>query len=127
MLQLYQLELRKAIKSKRPGKLSKGVLFHQDNAPAHKLTVAMAAVKDCGFELVDHPPYSPDLAPSDYFLFPNMKKHLAGKRYQTDDEVISAVEDFFGDQDESFYTAGIQELQHRWKKCVDRRGDYVEK
>ena len=52
----------------------KGVQFHQDNAPAHKSVVAMAAVCDCCFELVDHSPYSPDLAPSDYFLFPNMKK-----------------------------------------------------
>ena len=46
-----------------------------DNAPAHKSVVAMAAVRDCSFELVDHPPYSPDLAPSDYFLFPNMEKN----------------------------------------------------
>ena len=45
----------------------------------------MAAVCDCGFELVDHPPYSPDLAPSDYFAVPqHWKKHLAGKQYQTD-------------------------------------------
>ena len=73
----------------------------------------MAAVHDCGFELVDHPPYSPDLAPSDYFLFPNMKKHLAVKQYRTDDEVISAVEDFFKDQNESFYTTGIQALQQQ--------------
>lgn len=105
----------------------KGVLFHQDNAPAHKSVVAMAAVHDCGFELVDHPSYSPGLAPSDYFLFPNMRKHLAGKQYQTDDEVISAAEDFFDHQSESIYTKGIQSLQHRWKKCVDHRGDYAEK
>ena len=72
----------------------------------------MADVHDYGFELVDHPPYSPDLAPSDYFLFPNIKKHLAGKQYRTDDEVISAVEDFFEDQDESFFTTGIQVLQN---------------
>ena len=50
---------------------------------------------DCGFELIDHPPYSPDLAPLDYFLFPNLKKHFAGKLYKSDDDVISAVEDFF--------------------------------
>ena len=58
-----------------------------------------------------------------------MKKHLATKHYQTDDEVITAVEDFFlfEDQDESFYTTGIKALQHQWKKGVDRRGDYVEK
>ena len=120
-------ELRQAIKSKRPGKLTKGVLLHQDNAPAHKSLVAMSPVHDCGFELIDHIPYSPDLAPSDYFLFPNLKKHLAGRRYESDDDVISAVEDFFEGQEENFYATGIRALQHRWKKCVDRRGDYVEK
>ena len=57
----------------------------------------MAAVSDCGSELVDHPPYSLDLAPFDYILFPNMIKHLAGKQYRTDDKVISAVEDFLED------------------------------
>ena len=56
-------ELRQAIKSKQPGKLTKGVLLHQDNVPAHKYLVAMFAVHDCGFELIDHPPYSPNLAP----------------------------------------------------------------
>ena len=65
------------------------------------------------------------------FLFPNMKnKPLGWKQYRIDDEIKSAVtvEDFFEDQDESFYTGtGIQALQHRWEKCVDRRGDYVEK
>ena len=104
----------------------KGVLFHQDNAPAHKSLVAMAAVCYCGFELVNHPPYSPDLAPSDYILFPNMQKNTwLRSSIGPNDEVISAVEDFFEDQDESFYTIGIQALQHRWKKCVDRRGDYM--
>ena len=53
---------------------------------------------------------------------------MAGKQYWTDDEVISAVEDFFEDHYyESFYTTGIQLLQHLWKKCVDHQGDYVEK
>ena len=63
---------------RRPGKLTKRVLFHQDNAPAHKFMVAMAAVRECGFELVDDFPYSPDLAPSDYFLFSQMKKIWLG-------------------------------------------------
>ena len=88
-------ELRQATKSKRPGKLAKGVLLHQDNASAHKSLVAMSIVHDCGFELINHPPYSPDSAPSDYFLFPNLNKHLLGKRYESDNDVISAVEDFF--------------------------------
>ena len=64
---------------RRPGKLTERVLFHLDNTPAHKPVVDVAAVCDCGFKLVDHPLYSPDLAPSAYFLFPNMEKQLAGK------------------------------------------------
>ena len=50
-----------------------------------------------------------------------MKKQLDGKQH----EVVSAVEDFFEDHDKSFFTTGIQGLQHRWKKCMDRRGDYM--
>ena len=88
-------ELQQVIKSKQSGKLTKGVLLHQDNAPAHKSLVAMSAVHDCGFELIDHPLYSPDLELSDHFLYPNLKKHLAGKWYESDDDVISAVEGFF--------------------------------
>ena len=106
-------QLRKAIKSKRPGKLRKGVLLHPDNAPAHRSVVAMAAVLDCGFELtlVDHPPYSPDLGPSDYFLFPNRKKQTTRSYLQT----LFFFFLFSEDQDESFYTTGIRALQHRWK------------
>ena len=52
--------------------MTKGVLFHSKNVPVQESIVAMAAaVRDCGFELVDNPPYSLDLGPSDFFLFPN--------------------------------------------------------
>ena len=76
-----------------------GVLFHQDNSPAHKSVVAMAAVHDCDFELVDHPPYSPDLHYLTIFCSQHEKnsKHLAGKQNRTDDEIICVVEDVFDD------------------------------
>jgi len=48
-------------------------------------------------------------------------------RYQSDDEVTSAVGDYFEDQKETFFKTGIQMLKHLWKKCVDLKGDYVEK
>ena len=57
--------------------MTKGVLFHQGNALAHKYVVAKADVRECGFELVDDPLYSPDLTPFDYFQFPNMNTKLA--------------------------------------------------
>ena len=87
----------------------------------------MVAVHDCGFTLLDHPPYSPDLVPSDYLLFPNMKKHLPRRRYRSDEQVIAAAEEFFRDYEDGFYTTGIQGLQHRWRNCVERLGDYAEK
>ena len=87
----------------------------------------MFTVHDCGFELIDHLPYSPNLAPSDYFLLPNMKKHVAGKRYWINCDVISAVRDFLAGQEDNFYTTKIQALQHRSKKSIDRRGNDIEK
>ncbi|XP_045453244.1 histone-lysine N-methyltransferase SETMAR-like [Melitaea cinxia] len=90
--------LREAIKEKRRGKLRAGVLFHQDNAPAHKAAVAMAAIQETGFELLEHPPYSPDLAPSYFYLFPRLKERLRGKKFEDDSEVMAAVEAFWEGQ-----------------------------
>ena len=56
-------KIQSAIKEIRRGKLSHGVLLHQDNAPAHISAVAMAAIRECGFELLSPLTYSPDLAP----------------------------------------------------------------
>ena len=68
--------LRTAIRQKRRGKLSKGVLPQQDNARVPTCKVAMDAVERNGYELIPHPAYSPDLASSDFFLFPNLKKDI---------------------------------------------------
>lgn len=67
------VKLKDAIKEKRRGKWTRGVLLLHDNAPVHKSHVAMAALRNCGYETLNHPPYSPDLAPSDYYLFPKWK------------------------------------------------------
>ena len=70
------MHLQEKIKVKRRGKLTKDVLFHQDNAPVHKSVIAIAAIHDCGFKLIEHPPYSPDLAPSDFIYFQNSKQQF---------------------------------------------------
>ncbi|XP_063362897.1 histone-lysine N-methyltransferase SETMAR-like [Cydia amplana] len=119
--------LREAIKEKRRGKLRAGILFHQDNAPPHKAGVAMAAIRDSGFELLEHPPYSPDLAPSDFYLFPRLKEDLRGNKFLNDGEVKAAVEAFLGGQEKDFFFKGIRGLEKRWSKCVDLEEDYVEK
>ena len=70
--------LRQEIARKRGGKLTCGVLLLQDNAPAYTSQVVMTATIECGFEILPHPPYSPDMAPSDFYLFPKLKSHLRG-------------------------------------------------
>ena len=67
-------QLGTAICKKRHGKPSKGVLMQQDNARVHTCKVAMDAVERNEYELIPHSVYSPDLAPSDFFLFPNLKR-----------------------------------------------------
>ena len=119
------MQLREKIKIKRRGKLTKGVLFH--HAPVHKSVFAMVAIHDCGFKLIEHPPYSPDLAPSDFHLFPKLKTAISGTHFQSDDDVIHAVDDFLNGQEKDFFKSGIEALKHCWQKCIDTEGDYVEK
>ena len=98
-----------------------------DNAPAHTATLARRKISDLGFTLLPHPPYSPDLAPSDYWLFPSMKEPLRGKRYTSFQALASAVSQWRIAQSADWYTTGMHKLEEQWKKCVTLRGDYVEK
>lgn len=119
--------LRDAVREKRRGKLTQGVLLLHDNAPVHKAQVAMAAVQRMGFEILEHPPYSPDLAPSDFYLFPKMKKELRGKKFSSDEEVKSAISAYFDDKEKSFFFDGINKLIDRSNKCIRVKGEYIEK
>ena len=76
---------------------------------------------------MDHPPYSQDLAPSDLYLFLHLKKHLAGKKIDDDDEMQEEVVTWFKGQAADFYDLGIQKLVPRLNKSLDNAGDYVEK
>ena len=62
--------MKDILKGKRSGKFTKVVLFLHDNAPAHQALATRKKLAYLGFQCIDHPPYSPDLAPSDYHLFP---------------------------------------------------------
>jgi histone-lysine N-methyltransferase SETMAR len=119
--------LYEELQTKRPRLARKKVIFHHDNAPTHTSTVAMAKLHELRFELLPHPPYSPDLAPCDFFLFPNLKIWLGGKKFSSDEEVIAAVDAYFEGLETSYFSEGIKKLEHRWTKYVELQGDYVEK
>jgi len=71
-----RVQLKDISKEKRRGNFTKGVLVLHDNAPAHRAHATQKKLAYLGFQCLDHPPYSPDLAPSDYHLFPELKKTI---------------------------------------------------
>ncbi|QQP49806.1 Uncharacterized protein FKW44_010598, partial [Caligus rogercresseyi] len=68
----------KKFKEKRPEMAKRGWYFHFDNAPCHTANSTKEFLAKKGIKVIDHPPYSPDLAPADFFYFPVMKKILEG-------------------------------------------------
>ena len=73
----------------------------------------MVKLNKLSFELLPHPPYSPDLSPSNYWLSADLKKMLQGKRFGSNEEVIAEIEVYFESRDESFYKKGIEKLEER--------------
>ena len=109
-------ELLPAIKRKRPHIERSGILLHHDNAPSHSSRIVMDTVNK--LELLPHPPYSPDLAICDFWLFPNLKNRLRGNKYESR-EVREMSRD------------GLQHVclswVERWNKCKLCEGRYFEK
>jgi histone-lysine N-methyltransferase SETMAR len=74
-----------------------------------------------------HPPYSPDLAPSDFYLFRHLKKFLRGRHFRDNEDLQGATEAWLGGRDKEFFEAGLVSLQDKWNKCIEVKGDYIEK
>ncbi|GFW55339.1 putative DD34D transposase [Trichonephila clavipes] len=83
----------------------------------------MAKVHESGFELLPHPPYSPDLSPSDFFLFSDLMP--AGQKFCADEEVIAETEDYVKAEDKSYYKNGIEKLYGRYNRCITLEGNYI--
>jgi len=75
-------------------------------------------VKDIGFEQLSHPPYSPELAPNDFYLFRYLKKHLRGTRFFDGYELKQATESYLDDMPQEFYLTGIKELFDRSRSVL---------
>ncbi|KAK1137736.1 hypothetical protein K0M31_002230 [Melipona bicolor] len=119
-------KLNDAIEEKRPVLSNrKGVVFHHDNARPHTSLVTRQKLLELGWDVLSHPPYSPDLAPSDYHLFRSMQNSLNGKIFNNADDVRSHLIQFFNSKDQTFYERGIFTLPERWKKVIDKNGQYL--
>ena len=118
-------ELRPAIRSKRRGRLTEGVLLLH-NARPHTAQLTINTILQLNWEVLEHPAYSPGPAPSDFHLFGPLKNNLRGRRFAADDDVKQAVHDWLRSQPQTFFSNGIKKLTDRWAKCIEK-GDYIEK
>ena len=78
-----------------------------------------------GWEVMLYPPYSPELAPSDYYLFRSLQNSLNGKSFNDNEAVKSHLVQFSADKDQNFYERGIMKLPEWWQKVIEENGKYI--
>lgn len=124
--------LKERIRRKRPHKWlrnrdgDRSFLLQHDNAPSHTANITLAKIGSSGIQMVAHPPYSPDLAPCDYAIFPALKKELRGTNHRTVPIVQGLARQVLRDMDPAVFWKAILDLPDRWRKCVAARGEYFE-
>ena len=127
----YYLEgmkrLREGIRMRRPELWkNKSWILHHDNAPAHSSLLVRNFLAKHKTVIMPQPPYSPDMAPCDFFLFPKLKMPMKGKRFDTIDELKKkSVEELKAIPINAFKKC-FEDWKKRWHKCIISEGDYFE-
>ena len=111
--------LKKAIDEKRPELANrKGVVFHQVNARPHISLTTRQKLRELGWEVISHQPYSPDLAPSDYHLFKRLQNFLDGTKLasrEACENCENRLSQFFANRDKGFHERGKMEFLQNGK------------
>ncbi|KAG5324276.1 MOS1T transposase, partial [Pseudoatta argentina] len=116
----------RALKEKRPlyaQRHDKVILLH-DNARPHVAKPVKTYLETLKWEVLPHPPYSPDIAPSDFHLFRSMAHSLADRRFHSYEEAQKWIDSWIASKDMSFFRRGIHVLPERWEKVVSSDGQY---
>lgn len=115
------------LKEKQPALVNRhGVIVLHDNARPHVSTKTVDCINGLGYDVLSHPPYSPDLSPTDYHLFKHFELFLREKTYKNESEVEKDFVNFIESKEQEFYARGINKLVSRWQKCVDAKGAYFD-
>lgn len=102
----------------------KGVVFLHDNATPHTSLAARQKLLELKWDVLLHPPYSPDLAPTDYYLFRSLQNFLNGKNFKNEEDVKSDLTKFFNNKNQDFFEKGIMMLPERWQNVININGQY---
>ena len=104
---------------RRPCTDVRGIKLLHDNAPAHKSATVQEYLKESGLNVLDHPSYSPDLSPSDFWLFPRRKEMLAGHRFESCCGIGSAVYQCLQHIPKEDYRMAFQKWVDQCRMCVE--------
>ncbi|CAI6376783.1 unnamed protein product [Macrosiphum euphorbiae] len=119
--------LREAIRKKRPDLWKNNSwLLHHDNAPAHSSLLVRNFLAKNNTVVMPQPPYSPDMAPCDFFLFPKLKRPMKGRRFSSIEEIKAESLRVLKDMPKSEYQECFEDWKKRWHKCIISGGDYFE-
>ena len=116
-----QLTRVQAALVKKRAHREKVMLLH-DNATPH---TAKRHLRDLGWDVLPHPPYSPDMASTDFKLFRSLQNALRGVEFQDEKELRRFIEDFFASKSSGFYVRGFTDLPKRWREIIAHDGEYI--
>jgi len=104
---------------------SSGDLFlHHDNAPAYTALSVQQFLAKNNMMGIPHPPYSPDLAPCDFFLFPHVKRQMKGKSFADISKVKKKTLEVLNNISTEEFQKCFQQWEKRWYKCIKSKGEY---
>ena len=119
------VKLKAQLESKHPQQ--RKVHFLHDNARPHVALVTRQKLMQFGWDVLPHPPYSPDLAPTDYHLFLSLSNKLRDQCFENEDDLKAFLTSFFDSHPPDFYKRGIHSLATRWQTVIDNNGAYITK
>ena len=111
-------------KERRPRTICKGLRILHDNARPHKTRLVKDTLESLGIVELQHPPYSPDLSPCDFWLFNNLKSHLSGRDFETNHQLGSAIFQYLKAIPKEEYKKTFHKWLERLELCVLNKGEY---
>ena len=118
--------LRNNVHRKWPHKWANGSILHHDNVPCYISLLVQQFLSNKNITLCPHPPYSPDLALCDLWLFPKVKMTMKGKSFESIQDIEAAMTVQLKTLTKEDFQNCFRKWQEQWYKCVWSNGEYFE-
>ncbi|PSN41436.1 hypothetical protein C0J52_22648 [Blattella germanica] len=120
----FMQNLRRKMHNTPPQLLEAGPLILYDNARPHIALVVVEKLREYGWEVLPHLPYSPDMSTPDFDLFPKLKEPMRGRRYSYLEELSTTVTRAIRQMNKNGALDGIIKLPRRWDSVIQKQGEY---